>query len=70
MSTMDSRKEDQQRQLAESLAKPAQMFDELKSQWESMMASQTENMKSLVDKTVNEALMRRSQNDDINRGPA
>lgn len=57
MSTMDSRKEEEQRQLAESLRKPAQMFDELKDQWEQMMASQTESMKDLVNRTVNDALV-------------
>ena len=34
------------------------------------MASQTENMKSLVDKTVSEALMKKSLDDDLSRGPS
>ena len=63
MSTMDSKKEEEQRLLQESLRKPAQMFEELKGQWDSMMASQTETMKDLVNRTVNDALTRQKNFD-------
>lgn len=39
LSTMDANKDDERRKLADSLEKPAKMFDELKGQWEQMMAS-------------------------------
>ena len=67
LSSMDTRKEDEQRLLAESLQKPARMFEELKDQWENMMANQTESMKDLVNQTVNEALSNRKNKDSDER---
>ena len=37
LSTMESRKTDEQRQLAESIERPAQMLDQMKQQWETIM---------------------------------
>ena len=61
LSTADTRKDNQQRELAESLQKPADMLDELKGQWEKMMMNQTDTMKDLVNTTVNDALAKRKE---------
>ena len=37
LSTMESRKTEEQRQLAESIERPAQMLDQMKQQWETIM---------------------------------
>ena len=37
LSTMESRKTEEQRQLAESIERPAQMLDQMKEQWETIM---------------------------------
>ena len=39
------------------------MFKELQDQWEDMMASQTETMKDLVNRTVSDALGKKSNID-------
>ena len=61
MSTEDTRNEKKQRELSESLQKPADMLDQLKGQWESMMSQQTEGLKDLVNSTVNDALAKRKE---------
>ena len=40
LSTMESRKTEEQRQLAESIERPAQMLDQMKQQWETIMSDQ------------------------------
>ena len=40
MSTMETRKAEEQRQLAESIQKPAEMLDEMKQRWEGIMTEQ------------------------------
>ena len=49
LSTMESRKTEEQRQLAESVQKPAEMLDQMKQQWETIMESQTATMRDLVN---------------------
>ena len=56
LSTMESRKTEEQRQLAESMQKPAEMLDQMKQQWETIMESQTATMRDLVNQTVTSAL--------------
>ena len=47
--TFDSaKKTDYERELAQSLQKPAQMLDELKSHFQKVMETQSEEMKKLV----------------------
>ena len=38
LSTMDSRKAEEQQKFSESLQKPAEMLEQMKSQWETVMA--------------------------------
>ena len=38
------------------MQRPAEMLDQMKSQWETIMASQTETMRDLVNQTVTSAL--------------
>lgn len=40
MSTMETRKAEEQKQLADSMQKPAEMLDEMKTKWESIMSDQ------------------------------
>lgn len=56
MSTMESRKVDEQRQLTESIQKPAEMLEEMKQKWETIMSSQQDTMRELVNQTVTSAL--------------
>lgn len=56
MSTMESRKIEEQRQFADSLNRPAEMLEEMKQKWETIMSEQTETMKDLVNQTVTSAL--------------
>ena len=56
LSTMESKNTQEQRQLVESMNKPAEMLDQMKSQWETIMSEQTETMRELVNNTVTSAL--------------
>lgn len=56
LSTMESRKADESRQLADSLQKPAVVLEEMKLRWETIMSEQSETMKELVNQTVTTAL--------------
>lgn len=47
-----SKKIDQEREIALSLQKPAQMLDELKSHFQRVMDSQSDEMRDLIQKTV------------------
>ena len=58
MSTMESRKIEEQRNLAESFQRPAEMLDEMKQKWETIMSEQTETMRELVNQTVTSTLER------------
>ena len=40
MSTMESRKQEEQKQLSESIQKPAEMLEEMKLKWETIMSEQ------------------------------
>lgn len=44
--------------LTESLQKPAEMLEKMKSQWETIMTEQTETMRELVNQTVTETLQK------------
>ena len=48
LSTMESKKSEEQKQLVESMQRPAEMLDQMKSQWESIMSEQTNTMRELV----------------------
>ena len=58
MSTMETRQVEEQRQLAESMNKPAEMLEEMKSKWEGMMSEQQSTMRDLVNQTVLTALQK------------
>lgn len=49
LSTMESRKADESKQLAESLQKPAEVLEQMKLRWETIMSEQSETMKELVN---------------------
>jgi len=61
MSTMDSRKTEEQKMLAESIQKPAQMLEEMKSKWETIMRDQQNTMRELVNQTVMSALQKEEE---------
>ena len=61
LSNKDQRNERQQKELADSLVKPAEMLDDLRGQWEKMPGEQTENLKDLVNSQVTEALSKRKE---------
>ena len=56
LSTMETRKNEEQKQLVESIHRPAEMLDSMKEQWEKIMADQTQTMRNLVNTTVQSAL--------------
>jgi len=68
MINMESRKEEEQKALAESLAKPAEMLEDLKGQWQNMMSSQTDKMKEIVQNSLNEAISKRKESVEKRKG--
>ena len=56
MSTMETNKAKENRQLIESMQRPAEMMDQMKAQWETIMSEQTSTMRELVNNTVASAL--------------
>ena len=65
LSTMESRKADESKQLAESLQKPAVVLEEMKLRWETIMSEQSETMKELVNQTVTTALNQKAMSQTI-----
>ena len=58
LSTMESRKAEEQKAFTESMQKPAEMLEKMKSQWETIMSEQNETMRELVNQTVTETLQK------------
>lgn len=58
MSTMETRKVEEQRQLAESIQKPAEMLEEMKEKWEGIMSEQQTTMRDLINQTVVSAIQK------------
>ena len=55
---METRKAEEQKSLADSMQKPAEMLEEMKSKWEGIMTEQQSTMRDLVNQTVLTALQK------------
>ena len=62
MSTMETRKVEEQRQLSESIQKPAEMLEEMKEKWEGIMSEQQTTMRDLINQTVVSAIQKEQAN--------
>ena len=58
MSTMETRKTEEQKMLADSMNKPAEMLEQMKTQWETILSDQQSTMRDLVSQTVSSALLK------------
>lgn len=60
--------EEEQRKIQTQLAKPAQMLEDLKSNWGQMFQSQTDSMKDMISQSVSEALSKRKEEREKKKG--